>query len=152
MPVRRRGGKRDQPGSTLVERAVVMQRPPPPPASPACCALCGREACGFGYVHRRDPARYPTLRLCSKPCLDAGSALAHWKNGMIDKTPMEAAAIKEARRSLAEALTELGLMAPFHDRSATEIDRIIEACIDGFQAAMQRVAKAHEPFDDEIPF
>jgi hypothetical protein len=38
-------------------------------------------------------------------------------------------------------------MAPFHDRSADEIDRIIEACVDGFQAAMHR-----ETLNDDIPF
>ncbi len=66
---------------------------------------------------------------------------------MIDKTELETQAIKAARRNLAEVLTELGLMAPFHDRSADEIDRIVEACVDGFQAAMRR-----ETLNDDIPF
>jgi hypothetical protein len=66
---------------------------------------------------------------------------------MIDKTELEIRAIKAARRNLAEVLTELGLMAPFHDRSAEEIDRIIEACVDGFQAGMRR-----ETLNDDIPF
>lgn len=87
-------------------------------------------------------------------CLDAGSALAKWNNGMIDKTDIETQAIKETRRFLAEVLTEMNLMAPFHDRSAEEIDRIIEACIDGFQDAMRRQADAvrNVPFNDTIPF
>lgn len=80
-------------------------------------------------------------------CLDGGSALANRNNGMIDKTDMEQRAIREARRFLAETLTELGLMAPFHDRSADDIDRIIEACVDGYQDSMQRQsAKGDVPF------
>ena len=66
---------------------------------------------------------------------------------MIDKTDMELRAIKDARRFLADVLTELGLMAPFHDRSAAEIDRVIEACVDGFQASMRR-----QSLNDDVPF
>lgn len=74
---------------------------------------------------------------------------------MIDKTDIETRAIKDARRFLAEALTELGLMAPFHDRSAAEIDRIIEACIDGFQESMHRQSEEgtrSDELNDPIPF
>jgi len=71
-------------------------------------------------------------------CLIAGSANGMRNHGMIDKTDMEIRAIREARRMLAEALTEMGLMEPFFDRPAADIDRVIEACVDGFQAAMQR--------------
>jgi hypothetical protein len=80
-------------------------------------------------------------------CLEAGSAVAKRKKGMIDKTELEVRAIKGARRYLAETLTEIGLMAPFHDRSAADIDRIIEACVDGFRESMQRQA-----LNDDIPF
>lgn len=80
-------------------------------------------------------------------CLEAGSAIAKRKKGMIDKTELEIRAVKGARRFLAEVLTELGLMAPFHDRSAADIDRIIEACVDGFQESMRRQA-----LNDDIPF
>jgi hypothetical protein len=85
--------------------------------------------------------------LCSHRCQQAGAAIAKRNKGMIDKTAMEARAIKDARKPLAEVLTELGLMAPFHDRSPEEIDRIIEACVDGYADSMKRQA-----LNDEIPF
>lgn len=66
---------------------------------------------------------------------------------MIDLTDMERQAIKDARQGFAEALTELGLMAPFHDRTVEEIDRLIEAAIDGFQSSMQR-----QSLNGDMPF
>ena len=105
------------------------------------CALCGREANGFGYVHQLRFERYPHHRFCSVGCFKPGSSLARKANGMIDKTEMEARAVKDARRALAQALTELGLMEPFRARSAAEIDRVIESCLDGFQASMRRQAE-----------
>jgi len=113
-----------------VTRAELARRVP--------CALCGREARGFGYCHGLRWDRHPYYRFCSMACLMAGSANTKRNHGMIDKTDMETRAIVEARRMLAEALTEMGLMEPFFDRQAEDIDRVIEACVDGFQAAMQR--------------
>jgi hypothetical protein len=80
-------------------------------------------------------------------CLTVGSAIAQRNFGMIDKSDMETRAIREARRDLAEALTEMGLMEPFFDRPAADIDRLIEACVDGFQASMQRQSDA-----GDVPF
>ncbi len=86
-------------------------------------------------------------------CCEAGGALARRSGGVIDKTPMEKRAVKDARRQFAEALVELGLLAPFRDRSAAEIERVIEACVDGFQDSMRRqAAAALDPMSDPIPF
>ncbi|WP_209426936.1 DUF6511 domain-containing protein [Pararhodobacter sp. SW119] len=75
---------------------------------------------------------------------------------MIDKTAREAQAIRDARKNFAEALTELGLMAPFFDRSAVEIDRLIEAAVTGYIDSMQGQAARKERegavLNDPLPF
>jgi hypothetical protein len=129
--------------------------PDPDLARRVPCALCGREARGFGYVHKLLWGRYPHHRFCSKGCLDCGSGQAARNKGMIDKTDMEARAIQHARRNLAEMLTAIGLMAPFFDRSATEIDQLIEAAVTGYVESMQRQAAQRErtgtTYDDPLP-
>jgi hypothetical protein len=114
------------------------------------CAICGRQAHGFGYCHHLRWDRFPHHRFCSSTCFKAGAALARRNNGMIDKSQFEKQAIKDARRNFAEALTALGLMAPFFERSAADIDRLIEACVDGFQESMQRQAAEQKARDDEL--
>jgi len=107
---------------------------------------------GFGYTHELRWDAFPTYRFCSMACCEAGSALARRSGGMIRPTSMEAQAIKDARRTFAEALVLLNLMGPFHDRSAADIDHIIAACVVGFQASMRRQAAERDPMNDEIPF
>jgi hypothetical protein len=75
---------------------------------------------------------------------------------MIDKTAREAKAICDARKGFAEALTALGLMEPFFDRTAAEIDQLIEAAVTGYIDSMQSQG-AHRERDgclpeDPIPF
>lgn len=120
------------------------------------CAMCHREARGFGYVHQLCHDLYPLHRFCSMACLAAGAVLAGRNRGMIDKTAREIQALKDARRPFAEALTELGVMEPFYHRKPEEIDRLIEAAVTGYVDSMQRQAGVKErtgtaPSDD-IPF
>jgi len=140
----------------------------------AICAVCAREARGFGYVHllqhdrsslRSIPridhwpaatAPYPYHRFCSLRCQDVGSAIAQRNNGMIDKTAREARAIRDARMLFAEALTDLGLMEPFFHRTAADIDRLIEAAVTGYVDSMLEQGAIKErtgtAYDDPLPF
>ncbi|MCB1502161.1 MAG: hypothetical protein KDK07_20650 [Bauldia sp.] len=121
----------------------------------APCAVCGRQSRGFLYCHllRRD--RFPDYSFCSRTCLERGMASAKENNGVIDKTAREMQALKDARRPFAEALTELGLMDAFFNRTASEVDRLIEAVVTGYIESMQsqtEESRAGVPFDDPIPF
>lgn len=122
----------------------------------ALCAVCAREAHGFGYCHGLQHDRYPYHRFCSLRCQDVGSAIAQRMNGMIDKTAREAQAIRDARQLFAEALTDLGLMEPFFHRTAADIDRLIEAAVTGYVDSMlaqgARKERTGTTHDDPIPF
>jgi hypothetical protein len=117
------------------------------------CALCGRESRGFIFDQTIAQAGKGRWKFCSMRCLDGWGILLRGSGGsMIDKTALEKQAIKRARRNFAEALTELKLMSAFQNCTPAQIDQLIEACVDGFQASMQRQAGQQNPLDDEIPF
>jgi Family of unknown function (DUF6511) len=143
---RGRARRRPDPASSP-EPSARAGGPDPEWALVRPCAICSREARGFGYVHQLRFDLYPTYRFCSQRCLGAGAAIAGRRNGMIDKTDLEKQAIKDARRPFAEVLTELGLMDHFLDLTAEQIDRLIEAAVDGFQQSMQVQA-----LNDDLPF
>ena len=76
---------------------------------------------------------------------------------MIDKTAREAQAIRDARKLFAEALNSLGLMEPFANRTAAEIDQLIEAAVTGYIDSMtwQAIRKERTGTDEingNIPF
>jgi hypothetical protein len=98
-----------------------------------------------------DPHRpaAPERRFCSMHHLKFWSSTSRRNDGMVDMTKMEKQAIKDARRPFAEALTELGLMEPFFNRSAEDIDRLITAAVTGFKKSMDRQSPLT---DDEVPF
>ena len=83
-------------------------------------------------------------------------ASAKENNGVIDKTAREMQALKDARRPFAEALTELGLMDAFFNRTASEVDRLIEAVVTGYIESMQTQGAQPERDgrlpEDPIPF
>jgi len=119
------------------------------------CAICDREARGFGFCLALRFDLHPHHHFCSMRCLIRGEALAREANGMIDKTARETQALKDARRPFAEAITELGLMPVFHDRPPEDIAQIIEAVVTGYVDSMLRQAGVPErsgSFNDPIPF
>jgi len=75
---------------------------------------------------------------------------------MVDKTARELQALKDARKPFAEALTNLGLMDAFFNRTAAEIDVLLEAAVTGFIESMQHQVAANKVsgqlLDDQIPF
>ncbi len=112
---------------------------------------------GFGFCYMLNFKKFPFYKFCSITCLDEGAAIARETLGMIDKSQREITALKDTRRELAKVLKEMGLLLAFRDRSATDMDRIIECCVDAFQESVHRQVDESKKsnkaiLDDDIPF
>ena len=129
-PLHRAGLAPDRGGTGQHQRS-----PPLPDERMILCAICDREARGFGFCLSLRFDLYPHHRFCSMRCLDRGAAIAREKNGMIDKTAREIQAPRRMRGApFAEAITEMGLMPVFHDRKPEDIDAASSRpCVDGLR-------------------
>ena len=90
---------------------------------------------------------YGSLRALCFDVLAAGEPEESGEDKIAEWERANGSRVPRARRTLAEALIEMGLMEPFFDRSAKDIDCLIEACVDGFQASIRRQSDA-----GDIPF
>jgi hypothetical protein len=115
------------------------------------CVVCGRQA--------TEPAQWASLvwPCCGTDCI---AALTNVIKNRLDRflkreigelaalTFMEREAIRDARRSLYDALVRIGVEAAFNDCSSEEIDFVIEAVWDGCgPVCIGRVRAASCPYD-----
>ncbi len=110
------------------------------------CAICSRQARGFGCYNpalpRTNPRRYSDRWVfCSMRCMTAYARLMDritslQENPVIDPSDMEIAAIGAAIIPLGDYVTSIGMDRPLADYRKEEILRLIEVVIDAYQAHM----------------
>ncbi|QKS28234.1 MAG: hypothetical protein HT579_04370 [Candidatus Accumulibacter similis] len=110
------------------------------------CAVCSRQARGFGHFHsalpRTDPRRTAKRwQFCSMRCLDAFSRLMTrliglQEDAMVDPTEMEIAAMHAALAPLGDLVVAAGLERPLAEYRKEEVLRLIEVVVDAYQAHM----------------
>lgn len=105
------------------------------------CAVCYRQARGFGYS---PPKKQPleTWLFCSRRCLEAFATLMETLGGdMIDTTEMERAALQSCLTPLAEVANGKGWHTPLGEYSREDILQLIEAVVIAYRHHM---TEAHE--------
>ena len=115
------------------------------------CAVCSREARGFGYfnaaLRRSDPRRYSDQWVfCSMRCMNAFSKVMDRLTGVredavIDPSDLELAAMRAALAPLGDYISTIGMERPVADYRKEEVLRMVEVVIDAYQAHM---LKEHE--------
>jgi len=117
------------------------------------CAVCSRQARGFGWVNprltRSDPRRPASYRkFCSLRCQGAYSNLMKRTGKMIDPTEMEQAALAACLGPLGDYVTALGLDTPLAAYSKDQILGLIDVVVTTYQDQMVagHEAQAGVPF------
>jgi hypothetical protein len=104
------------------------------------CAVCGRQAHGFGWVDTTLPVG-TSFRENSRRCQDIGVHRQPWVGtAMIDPTPLETAALIACLKPFGECATEIGFHKPLSVWSREEALRLVEVIVTAFQDEMTRYA------------
>lgn len=114
------------------------------------CAICRREAKGFGWqdmrFSRNDKRRLKTAKwFCSKHCQDIRSIIIKEHGKMIDPTENEKQAMEQAIKPLGELVAGIGMQKPLADYSRDEIIQLIDVVVTNFQENLRNL-------NDECPF
>ena len=98
------------------------------------CAICRREARGFGFAPRLIRVQAPTVKLCSMRCLDLAARL----KGMIDPNTHELNALATAGAEGGAYIESLGKtdLALF---TAQEWATLVEVIVTAFQDHLREV-------------
>ena len=111
------------------------------------CAVCSRQARGFGYfnaaLRRTDPRRYSDRWVfCSMRCMNAFTKVMQRltsieEHAVIDPSDLELDAIRAALAPLGDYVSSIGMDRPLSDYRREEVLRLVEVVIDAYQARMQ---------------
>ena len=119
------------------------------------CAVCSRQARGFGYFNSaqrlagtksagcQSPDRWV---FCSMRCLNAFSSVMELltsvrEDAVIDPTDLELAAMRAALAPLGDYVSTIGMDRPLAEYRKEDVLRLVEVVIDAYQAHM---LDAHE--------
>ena len=127
------------------------------------CAVCSREARGFGYfnaaLRRSDPRRYSDRWVfCSMRCMNAFSKVMERltsvrEDAVIDPSNLELAAMRAALAPLGDYVSTIGMDRPLADYRKEEVLRLVEVVVDAYQAHMlnehERMAAKERAFFEQ---
>lgn len=120
------------------------------------CAICSRQAKGFGWFNasypRHDPRRYSDRWVfCSMRCLDAFSKLmTKTERRMVDPSEMEVSAMHACLAPLGEYVGSIGMDRPLADYTRDEVLTLVDVVVTAYQARMldehERIAAKDRAF------